>query len=141
MKATLPIYAAIARTAAWRPHSDFLGCRMDRLCSLAELLPRGNGINIGPYIYGDQSSARKIIIGLDFQHKDDFGQHVRWTAHQIIISPSLDYEFILRIDGINYNDIHSHLRDLFAVALRQRVELTNDGRFYTLVKELTYANA
>jgi hypothetical protein len=137
MENTIPMYVAFARTIAWRASSAYLDARIDRLYTLAGLLPKGGGIDCGPYIHPDISRPNRIELSLEFHHMDEFGVYDRWTHHSITVLPSLCYGFELRFAGPNHNDVVDLLRDQFDAALRQHVKLSFDGHFYSLAKELT----
>lgn len=74
-------------------------------------LPHGSGIDSGVKFDWDRSTPEKLYFLLSFHHEYD--SYDRWTDHEIIITPSLQFGYRIKITGINRNDIKEYLYDTF----------------------------
>jgi hypothetical protein len=94
----------------------------DRLKELIDLLPHGSGLDGENIINLDKSTSENIVIETSFHHMDENGMYDGWTEHNIIITPSLQHGFILKISGENKNDIKTYLYNIFAMALNEDIK-------------------
>jgi hypothetical protein len=95
----------------------------DRLKELIDLLPHGSGLDGENIINLDKSTSENIVIETSFHHMDENGMYDGWTEHNIIITPSLQHRFYLKITGSNKNDIKTYLSEIFSMALNEVVEV------------------
>ena len=82
-----------------------------------DYLPMGSGIDSGCKIVS--ADGNKIVISTAFHHMDQNGYYDGWTEHNIIVKPSLIYNFNISITGTNKNNIKEYLTDLFRSKLDQ----------------------
>jgi hypothetical protein len=120
--AKIPLYQALARKLAWKPPSgsDFEAQRADEIKRLSDLLPHGSGIDGTVWVELDE--RKRLHLGADFHHMNHAGYYDGWTEHEVIVSPSLEWDFELRITGSNRNDVKSYLHEVYDHALRELVE-------------------
>ena len=81
---------------------------------LVDLLPYDCKIDL------DSSHADKLVFYLSYQHMDE-GYWDGHTDHTVIVKPSLQFGFTLRITGHDRNDIKDLLHGEFDCALREDV--------------------
>lgn len=79
-----------------------------------EKLPSGSGLDDGIRLNYELSKPERLVFYFSFHHMDENGYYDGWTAHQIIITPSLQRQFNTRITGRDRNQIKEYLYDLFS---------------------------
>lgn len=79
-----------------------------------DILPSGSGIDSGTFIIDDQCTEEKIVLSTSFHHMNDGGMYDGWTEHKIVVTPSLQFGFSLKVTGRNRNDIKSYLHEVFS---------------------------
>lgn len=107
--------------------------RVNELCRA--YLPHGGGIDDGPRLFlleeleEDQAIPHdKLNIGdANYLHRNDNGDYDGWTYHRVIVTPSLQFGFHLKITGRNRNGIKEYLREVFYHALNKTIMLNDDG--------------
>ena len=82
---------------------------------LADLLPNDAKLDL------DASHADKLVFELSFHHMNENGFWDGWTDHTVVVTPSLQHAFNLRISGRNRDDIKDFLHEEFDHMLRQDV--------------------
>lgn len=80
-------------------------------------MPSGSGFDTGTSINIDDSTAERLIFETAYHHMTDAGYYNGWTAHRVIVTPSLQFGFNLRITGRNRNEIKEYIADAFQSAL------------------------
>ena len=91
-----------------------------------DILPHGSGFDVGCNVDLDRSMADRIVIVTSFHHMSDAGYYTRWTDHDVIVTPSLEFDFHLRITGRNHRDIKDYIGDVFGSLLASEVIETAD---------------
>lgn len=124
MSHMLPLYQVLARKLAWNPPPDtqYVEQRRAEIKALVDLLPSGSGWDNGTEIDEIATSPTRLVLYGSFHHMDEYGYYDGWTDHQIVVTPSLQNDFELRITGQNRNDIKDYLHEMFDFALRQPVD-------------------
>ena len=118
-----PLYQVLAGKVAWNPPAGlFTQQRAEEIKRLLDELPSGSGWDMGTKLDGPASSAEKLVLYGEFHHMNDGGYYDGWTDHQIIVTPSLQSGFKLRITGRDRNQIKDYLYEMFDFALRQETE-------------------
>ena len=84
-------------------------------------LPSGSGIDSGTAIDLDESTPEKIVLTTEYHHLNDGGYYDGWTAHKVIITPSLQFGISVKITGRDRDDIKDYLSDVFDTALNAEV--------------------
>lgn len=96
---------------------------IDELCSD---LPSGSGFDhgshIGSHIDLDQSTGEKLVFYTSYHHMNDAGMYDGWTEHEVILTPSLEMGYRLKVTGVNRNKIKDHIHEQFAYALDNDIE-------------------
>lgn len=87
-------------------------------------LPSGSGIDCGTKIDLDASTPDKLVFDVQYHHMNDGGYYDGWTQHQVIVTPSLGFDFNLRITGPNRNEIKEYLHECYRTALLEVLEAT-----------------
>jgi len=85
----------------------------DIINDMLQAFPHGSGIDSGVKFDWHKSTSERLIFTLGFHHMDENGYYDGWTEHELIITPSLQFGYNLRITGRNRNDIKDYLHDLF----------------------------
>jgi hypothetical protein len=91
----------------------------ERIADLLDEMPSGSGIDCGTKIDLDASTGEKLVFDVAYLHMNDGGFYDGWTQHTVIVTPSLQFGFTLRITGRDRNGIKEYLRDVYADALDQ----------------------
>ena len=91
-----------------------------------DILPHGSGFDVGCNVDLDRSMADRIVIVTSFHHMSDTGYYTRWTDHDVIVTPSLQFDFHLRITGRNHRGIKDYIGDVFGSLLSSEVIETED---------------
>jgi hypothetical protein len=85
-------------------------------------LPSGSGIDSAPKFDFDASTPEKLVFDFGYHHMNDGGYYDGWTDHQLIVTPSLQFGFHLRITGKDRNQVKDYLYETFQSALSEEVE-------------------
>lgn len=85
-------------------------------------LPSGSGIDSGVKFDFDVSTPEKLVFNFGYHHMNECGMYDGWTEHSLIVTPSLQFGFHLRITGKNRNDTKDYLHEIFQYALSEEVE-------------------
>jgi len=70
----------------------------------------------------DASTPEKLVFLFGFRHMNDVGYHDGWTDHQLIVTPSLQFGFHIRITGKDRNQTKDYLHETFQYALSEEVD-------------------
>lgn len=92
-----------------------------RILELLESFPSGSGYDNGTKLDTD-STAEKLIFNTAFHHMDENGYYDGWTEHQVIVTPSLEMGYRLRITGRDHNQIKEMMYEDFGYALDADIE-------------------
>jgi len=103
MKARLYRHIASAvqarKTCIERGNTEWIGRWEERLSDLEAELPSGSGFDSGTEIDLDRSTPERLVLTTSFHHMNEHGYYDGWTDHSIVVTPSLVFEFNLRITG------------------------------------------
>jgi len=81
-----------------------------------EYLPSGSGF-IGCEFEFTESKPDRLVISFEFLHYTESGYEDRYTAHQLIVTPSLSNGYNMRITGRDYHEIKDYFYDVFRTHL------------------------
>ena len=128
-------YQQLARALSWvertteskNPYRTNAEEAVERIMASA---PSGSGIDSGTKLldsvmakpskdYGRMASA--IRLQADYHHINEGGYYDGWTEHTIIIRPSLEYGFTMRITGRDRNQIKDYLHEIYECWLNEEV--------------------
>jgi len=84
-------------------------------------LPSGGGFDDGTSLDLSQSTPEKLVFETNFHHMNGIGYYDGWTSHKVIITPSLQCGFNLRITGKNKNDVKEYMYDVFNSILNKEL--------------------
>lgn len=112
-------------------NNEWLERHETSLAKLESFLPRGSGIDTGTTIDRDRSKPEKLVFAFSFHHMDENGYYHGWTDHTLIVTPSLQFGYALRITGRNRNDIQDYLYETFGYALDSEVWTDADGVWHS----------
>lgn len=76
--------------------------------------PHGSGFDHGCHLDFDKSTGERLVIVTSFHHMDENGMYDGWTEHTIIVTPSLQFGFQLRITGRDRNQIKEMMYEMFS---------------------------
>lgn len=88
---------------------------------ICDYLPHGSGFDSGTILDREKSNPDKLVFHADFHHMDDNGYYCGWTEHEVIITPSLAYEFHIKVTGSNKREIKSYIADVFSGRMYQTI--------------------
>ena len=86
--------------------------------------PHGSGIDAGIQLLHDKSKTDRLVIAFSFHHMDDNGSYDGWTYYELIVTPSLQFGYSLRITGRDRNYVKEYLYELFSHWLSSTIEIT-----------------
>lgn len=93
---------------------EYLGKAVENIEDEIEKLPSGSGLDDGIRLNYELSKPERLVFYFSYHRMDEHGGYDGWTAHQIIITPSLQNQFNTRITGRDRNYTKEYLYDLFA---------------------------
>ena len=79
----------------------------------ANELPSGSGFNNGTGFDFDKSTPEKLVFLTSYHHMNDGSYYDGWTAHSVIVTPSLQFGFNIKVTGQNRNDIKDYIAEMF----------------------------
>lgn len=125
----MKLYQRIARLVAARlnceksGNTEWFDRHTQRLEDITKnILPSGSGFDCGTTIDLDESGPERVVLRTEFHHMDDGGYYDGWTDHTILITPSLQFGFELRITGKNRNDIKDYIYQIFEQVLNEEIK-------------------
>ena len=90
---------------------------------IKEHFPHGSGFDSGTGFEFDDSNSEKLVFYTSFHHMNQDGYYDGWTTHSIIVTPSLSFDFNIRITGSNRNDIKDYITGMFFDSLTKEIIL------------------
>ena len=84
-------------------------------------MPNGSGFDCGTTLDMD-STMDKLIFETEFHHMNANGYYTGWTQHKIIVTPSLQHGFNLRVTGRDKSQIKDYIAACFESALNEEIE-------------------
>lgn len=112
------------RTCIERKNTEWIEKHTDSLKAIEAKLPSGSGWDSGTKIDLVKSTPERLVFFGSFHHMNDGGFYDGWTDHEIIVTPSLQFGFNVKVTGRDRNDIKEYLAGLFLEALGQEVPET-----------------
>jgi hypothetical protein len=89
---------------------------------IKEKAPHGSGFDNGTTLDYKKSTGEKLVFNTSYHHMNDNGIYDGWTEHSITVSPSLAFDFNLKITGRNRNDIKDYIGEVFESFLHESIE-------------------
>lgn len=87
----------------------------------AMFLPTGAGFDNGTCVVFAQSGPEKIVLDTGYHHMNDAGSYDGWTEHKVTVTPSLQFNFTLKISGRDRNCIKEYIAEVFRSALSREI--------------------
>ena len=84
--------------------------------------PSGAGFDSGTTFDWVQSKPERLVFETSFHHMNEVGMYDGWTEHEVIVTPSLQFGFNVRVTGKNRNEIKTYIADEFYGALSTETE-------------------
>lgn len=123
---TTPLYKALAQaiSAISRCNPEWSEKYRDHLESFERNhLPHGSGFDAGCKVDLDKSTPDKIYIDFSFHHMDLNGFYCGWTDHTVKITPSLQFDFEIKITRNRIDDSTlDYFHDTIHYALSEPVD-------------------
>ena len=122
-----PLYKAIARTiqaidnCSKSDNQEWQAKHGETLRRFERLLPHGSGFDRGCTVILEKSHADRIVINAPFHHMDSNGYYDGWGDYLVIVTPSLGFDFSIRVAGRDRNGFKDYAADTFRLALEQSV--------------------
>lgn len=85
--------------------------------------PHGSGFDRGTTLDLETSNSERLVFHADFHHMDENCYYDGWTEHKIIVTPSLQFGYRLRVTGRNKRDIKSYIEETFDGILDHQIEM------------------
>jgi hypothetical protein len=86
----------------------------DAIIEMCKELPSGSGLDAGVKFNFEESKPERLVFNFGYHHMNEGGFYDGWTEHQLIITPSLQFGYNMRITGKDRNFIKEYLTDLFS---------------------------
>lgn len=87
-----------------------------------EYMPSGSGFDNGTHIDLDASKPERLKFFTSFHHMTEHGFYDGWTEHIVVVRPSLQFDFILRVSGQNRDGVKDGIYEIFNQSLLTEVK-------------------
>lgn len=94
-------------------NKEWEGKHEDKLNEIFNNLPSGSGIDSGIKFDWNKSKPEKLIFTFGYHHLNEGGFYDGWTDHTLVITPSFNSGYDIRITGKDRNMVKDYLYDLF----------------------------
>lgn len=103
-----------------KPRNDeWFDKHTDRIEELVkDNMPSGSGFDSGSHIDLENSDGDRLFFTTAFHHMNDSGMYDGWTEHNVIVTPSLQFGFNLKVTGRDRNQIKEYIHETFSLALQ-----------------------
>jgi hypothetical protein len=118
----MKVYQILARAIGARNrcevtgNTEWFGRWSARISELLESFPSGSGFDSGTKL-DDSSTPEKLVFTTAFHHMNDGGMYDGWTEHSVIVTPSLEMGYSMRVTGRDRNDIKQYIFECFGFEL------------------------
>jgi hypothetical protein len=86
-------------------------------------LPSGSGFDAGTTLDLGASTAERLVFRTSFHHMNGDGYYDGWSDHTVIVTPSLAFDYTLRITGRDRDDWKEYARECFSACLDSETDL------------------
>jgi len=93
----------------------------------SDILPSGSGFDNGTKIDWERSTSEKVVLTFGFHHMDEMGGYTGWTQHTAIITPSLCFDYHLKITCGKLPKNKKYILEEFHDTLREVLSSELDG--------------
>jgi len=94
----------------------------ERVGDIVKEGPSGAGWDLGTKLDWDRSSPERLVFFGEYHHMDEGGGYAGWTAHRVMVRPSLAFGMEISISGRDRNQIKGYLYDMFHAWLSEEEE-------------------
>lgn len=98
----------------------------EKVEKIMETAPSGSGIDSGTKLLEEECRPEKLVFSCDYHHMDEHGYYDGWTEHKAIVTPSLQWNYNLRLTGRDRNGIKDYLQDTISYWLDQECTIELD---------------
>jgi hypothetical protein len=103
-------------------NSEWEGRHQDTLDQILANGPSGAGIDCGTKLISSASTPERLVFYTKFHHMDEHGGYDGWTVHIVVVTPSLQFGFHVRITGKDRNRIKDYLSVVYNDWLQEEVK-------------------
>lgn len=127
MPTSMPLYKKIASVLSALDRcikankQEWIDRYMQTLDDLEKCLPHGSGFDEGSHLWYGKSTPERLVIHTAYHHMTEDGMYDRWTFHDVIVTPSLQFGFTLRVTGRDYKGIKEYIGEYFSEVLAEEV--------------------
>jgi hypothetical protein len=89
---------------------------------MKEHAPSGSGFDNGTSFDYEKSTGERLVFNTSFHHMNENGYYNGWTGHAIVCTPSLAFDFLIRVTGKDRNDIKNYIGEMFEIFLHTEIE-------------------
>jgi hypothetical protein len=86
---------------------------LERIHDIMETSPSGSGIDNGTSIELSKCDSKKLTFSFSYHHMNENGMYDGWTDHELVVTPSLQFGFNLRITGKNRNGVKDYFYEIY----------------------------
>lgn len=95
----------------------------EKLMELIDELPHGSGIDGETQLDFEDSTPNRLYFYIDYHCMNENGMYAGWYPYKIIVTPSLQNDFDLRIVGKDTPNLaKEYLYEVFEFGFREEVE-------------------
>lgn len=85
-------------------------------------MPHGSGIDAGVKFDFERSKHDKLVFTFGYHAMNENGYYVGWYDYTLTVSPSMAFDFDMKLNGKDYHGSKDYLLDLFSEALNSECE-------------------
>ena len=112
-------------------NNEWLDKHSERLEEIMRTAPSGSGIDSGTVLCGytdaggsqNHATPKRLLFHAGYHHMHESGMYDGWTEHDLIVTPSLQFGYILRITGKNRKGIKEYLYEVYSMWLDSETEI------------------
>lgn len=103
-------------------NQEWLERHQGQLDIITDMLPSGSGFDSGTTLEQIDnghgvSTPERLVFHTSYHHMNDGGYYDGWTEHNIIVTPSLQFSYNIRVTGKDRNDIKNYIAETFSEIL------------------------
>lgn len=91
-------------------------------------MPSGGGFDNGTRFDWKESKPDRLVFETAFHHMNENGMYNGWSEHTVIVTPSLGFDFEVRVTGKDRNDIKDEIAQVFHDALLHMITAEEHNR-------------
>lgn len=98
----------------------------DSIDTIMQGAPTGSGFDCGTQLEqlsAPCSTSERLVFTTAYHHMNDGGYYDGWTYHSVIVTPSLQFGYNLRVTGKDRNGIKEYIAECFSSFLDKEVSV------------------